>query len=76
MKILDIQFLSENKRAIHYIREYEILVKTKIKSFKAKVIIEDTGLDKNIDVFLIDDPYYPILEAKKAIKKEIIKHSF
>lgn len=72
MKILDLILLSENLRAVEYIREYDILIKTPIEEFNVRVIIEDMSIGKQVIVKLDDCPY-PLIEAKNSIVAEILK---
>lgn len=72
MKILDLILLSDNLRSVEYIREYDILVKTPIEKFNARIIIEDMSIGKEIIVQLDDCPY-PIIEAKNSITAEVIR---
>jgi hypothetical protein len=67
--------LSENKRSIDYIREYIATVYTPIKTFSINIIIEDTPLNKMINIQFLEDCFYPILDAKKSIINYIKKHN-
>lgn len=73
MEISEIKLLTDNKRHVHYIREYDAIVITPQKEFQINLIIEESILGKDIHIHFLEDCFYPLIEAKQAIKKEVLR---
>jgi len=73
MKILDMQLLTANKRAVDYIREYDALVITPLKNFQINIIIENSVQGKQIKISFLEDCFYPALDAEEDIRQEVIR---
>ncbi len=73
MEISEIKLLTDNKRHVHYIREYDALIITPKQEFKINFTIEENILGKDVHIHFLEDCFYPLIEAKQAIKKEVIR---
>jgi len=73
MEISELVLLTDNKRHVHYIREYDALVKTSRQEFQVNIVIEESILRKDIHINFLEDCIYPIIEIKQAIKKEVLR---
>lgn len=75
MEVVDINVLSENERAIDYIKDIIVEVIMREKHFQANVIIEQKADNKSdIRINICDNKGYPEKKLKDVVEKYIRKH--
>lgn len=73
MNIINIE-LSDNKKYVSYIREYDAKIYTPKQIFSVIVTIEDTPIGQDINIEFLEDCSYPLLDAIKSIKQYVQKN--
>lgn len=72
MRIVDINALSVNERAVDYIKDIDIEVIMSDGFFRANIVVEQKAHGQpDIKVTLLEDVKYPEDEVKKLVKKHI-----